>query len=236
MAKAPQGIIFDMGETILFRRKYAPLSGYNAILKKIRYKGNVTGDILLERSEKILNSFVAKARDKSTLELSFQNFLRYLFNYFEIDIKNHSFSKLEKIYNESTFKYVMPNGLIELLDTIDSLHIKKAVLSNSYYTENILKSDLSVFHIEKRFDFIISSADYCFRKPNPLIYDIAVKKMGIPAENIWFIGDRFQYDIVGANDSGLTPVWFNHAGRKKTAAFDFIEIKSLPELTSLLKS
>lgn len=50
-----------------------------------------------------------------------------------------------------------------------------------------------------------------FRKPNKRIFDLALEKAGLSAEDVWYIGDQYEADIVGAGNAGLHSVWYQGA-------------------------
>jgi len=235
MIKKPYGILFDMGETILFQKKYLPIKGIQAILDALKYQGHLTSKDILDIYNKIIFGFVSRVRDESTLELNFQSFLRFLFEYVGINIDSIPLNELELIYCKSTLEYVLVEGVLELLSLMDELEIKKGILSNCWYSGNILRYDLECHSIQNQFDFVISSTDYCFRKPNTLIFDLAVRKLGSKHKDIWYMGDRFKYDVIGASNAGLFPVWFNHHRKSKLSDIDYLEIEKISELTNLLR-
>jgi FMN phosphatase YigB (HAD superfamily) len=58
------------------------------------------------------------------------------------------------------------------------------------------------------------SADYAVRKPNPLLFETAAARLGVPPRDIWFVGDRLDTDVAGATAVGMTTVWFNPERRE----------------------
>jgi putative hydrolase of the HAD superfamily len=82
----------------------------------------------------------------------------------------------------------------------------------------------------------MSSADDGLRKPNRYIFEVAIKKMGLPAEDIWFVGDRLDNDVAGAIDAGLCPVWYNPKNRPRSPAYECLEVKDWQELQEMLQS
>ncbi len=60
----------------------------------------------------------------------------------------------------------------------------------------------------------IASSEYVFRKPNRRIFELALEKAGLQADEVWYIGDQYECDIKGAGQAGIFPVWY-------TAAIDF---------------
>ncbi|MBW7458177.1 HAD-IA family hydrolase, partial [Paenibacillus sepulcri] len=85
------------------------------------------------------------------------------------------------------------------------------------------------------FDHIIISGEFGQGKPAAPIFQHALESLGIePADGI-MVGDKLTTDILGANTVGMTSVWINRHGVKRSD--DIIpshEIKHLEELLPLL--
>ena len=64
-----------------------------------------------------------------------------------------------------------------------------------------------------RFEFVLASSDYIFRKPHSIMYEIALQKSGLTADKVWYCGDSMENDIYGANSVGMFPVLYE--GRTK---------------------
>lgn len=56
------------------------------------------------------------------------------------------------------------------------------------------------------FDTVVSSAVVGYRKPNPVIFDLACERMGVRAEACVHVGDRPDADGDGARAAGVRPV------------------------------
>lgn len=37
---------------------------------------------------------------------------------------------------------------------------------------------------------------------------MALEKAGLPAKDVWYVGDNYICDVVGAKNAGLFPVWY----------------------------
>jgi HAD superfamily hydrolase (TIGR01549 family) len=69
-------------------------------------------------------------------------------------------------------------------------------------------------HLEVRSDIphvVISEAFGC-EKPDPGIFEHALKLAGVPAHEALFVGDRLETDIAGAKAVGMPTVWLNGWG------------------------
>lgn len=60
------------------------------------------------------------------------------------------------------------------------------------------------------YDAVVSSAEIGVRKPNRLIFEKVCEKISVDPENVIFVGDNWNADIVGALHAGLTPVWIRN--------------------------
>ena len=58
------------------------------------------------------------------------------------------------------------------------------------------------------FEFIIASSEYMFRKPSPLLFELALKKANLEPGEVWYCGDTIEFDVAGASGAGIFPVWF----------------------------
>jgi len=110
------------------------------------------------------------------------------------------------------------------------------VVSNSSNHGETLEWLLRENGIGHYFDFLISSADYGFRKPHPEIFKTAIARLGIPREKVWFIGDKPEADIVGAKGVGLTAVWYNANCEPPCTPEPDLTITSWGELGEVLHS
>jgi FMN phosphatase YigB (HAD superfamily) len=65
---------------------------------------------------------------------------------------------------------------------------------------------------------------------------VVINKIGLRPADIWFIGDKLEYDIKGAVDSGLFPVWYNPTGKSGALECECLEVKSWREFMEKIKS
>ena len=99
------------------------------------------------------------------------------------------------------------------------------------------RTSLRLLGIEDDFDAVVISAEVGVAKPDPRIFEIALRELGIGAENACHIGDDPRTDIAGAHAAGLTAVWLNRSGNSSEDASDSDhEIPSLAALPGLLHS
>ena len=87
------------------------------------------------------------------------------------------------------------------------------------------------------FQFVVLAQDYGIQKPNPQIFEIAIRQAKCTKRQLLHVGDSFQNDIIGAKQAGVKSVWLNRRGENSgTGKQPDFEISSLRELTEILKN
>jgi putative hydrolase of the HAD superfamily len=80
------------------------------------------------------------------------------------------------------------------------------------------------------------SGELGFAKPDPRIFLAAAAALGLRPEQITYVGDRWDVDVLGAAAAGMRPVWLNRSGVPRpspgpaAAGLPVAEIGSLAEL------
>jgi putative hydrolase of the HAD superfamily len=87
------------------------------------------------------------------------------------------------------------------------------------------------------FDAIVISGDFGEGKPSPRLFEHAMARIGITAEEGVMVGDKLTTDILGANGVGMTSIWINrHEATRNNEIVPKHVISSLTELPALLKT
>lgn len=79
-----------------------------------------------------------------------------------------------------------------MLDYINENGIRSAVISNLIWPGIALTERLNRLLPNNRFEFVMTSSDYFMRKPNRILFDIALQKAGVSADKVWYCGDNPQ--------------------------------------------
>jgi 2-haloacid dehalogenase len=87
------------------------------------------------------------------------------------------------------------------------LKVKQAILSNG--SADMLLPLVSQSKLS--FDAVISVDELKIFKPAPQVYELAVRKLGVPKEKIGFVSSNC-WDALGAKSFGFTAYWINRAG------------------------
>jgi len=121
------------------------------------------------------------------------------------------------------------------LEKLNSLNIPIYLLSNSIFKKDVMKRLLNQYGLEEYFKGIYFSADYKVRKPHKEFFQIVMNEIKkhnkeIRPDEIFYIGDNYKADILGAENYGFTPVFLNRNRIDGINKDGFKEIKSLLEI------
>ncbi|MEN8182751.1 MAG: HAD family hydrolase [Myxococcota bacterium] len=231
---APQGILFDLGNTLLREEHFDVEAGTARVLALARNpRGLSARDVCslvvdLERD-------LRRRREESLLEISPFTVHRLVYEPHEISF-DLPFQEVEREFWKAATRFSPTPEIAESLSELRKLGVRLGVVSNSTFTSATLAWQLREMRLLDFFRFVMSSADYVVRKPHPAIFQTAVRKLGTSLHETWFVGDSLAYDVVGAHAAGLTSVWYNPTASAPPADTPHHEIRSWPELLTRVRT
>ena len=98
-----------------------------------------------------------------------------------------------------------------LLDSLRARGLKLGLVSNAFDPPWLLLEDLERMGLAERLDAAVFSSEVGRRKPDPLIFETALERLGVEPERTLFVGDRRYEDVRGAAELGMRTVlalWF----------------------------
>ena len=127
------------------------------------------------------------------------------------------------------------DGLADMLDIFRKKQMPMYVLSNSGFRAGALRLMLDAHGIGKYFEKVWSSADFGKVKPSAEIFEMAVKEVldqypDCSREEILFIGDTYETDIIGAHNAGLKAVWINRQNASDKFGYAAYQIKEVTDI------
>ena len=84
------------------------------------------------------------------------------------------------------------------------------------------------------FAHIVLSEEVGCQKPNPRIFEEALRLNGLAAEDVLMIGDSWNSDIQGAVNAGIDQIWVNEKATNDNDAQATYVVKSLEEIKNIL--
>ncbi len=227
----PLAILFDLGDTLLCGLKFDPIAGNARLLEFAEDAGEI-GPQDIQRIADELDAEIRPIRDTGPVEFPVQNFQRLLFDTLNIKFRISPVD-MELEFWKGAVRYEPEPRISDILTDLKSYNIKLGVVSNNAFSGPILEWELAQHNLLDFFDFVLSSADYGIRKPHPLIFSTAVSKLGVRPSEVWFCGDKQQFDVTGAKDAGLWAIWYNRQKSNDDGVQPHVEIHNWPELIDL---
>jgi len=112
--------------------------------------------------------------------------------------------------------------------------LQLGILSNTFVNAHSLERHLKQLGLLDFFTVRMYSYEFDFRKPDLRIFKIAAERIGEPAENIMYVGDRIDKDIIPALKIGMHAVLkdaYTNAGKRlPNGAWKITRISELPAL------
>ena len=207
----PKMILFDYGQTLVNERKFDGIKGTEAVLQyAIQNKYNRTPKEVMDAAKSInqeVGRFDPLRRHLMTVEVPNHMFTSYLYESQGIELSLSS-NEIDKVFWEAAAPGVPTDGILEFLSFIKRKGIRSGVISNISYCQEALIERISRTIPDHEFEFILATSQYMFRKPNKRIFELALLKADLSPDEVWFIGDQYECDIVGATNAGMYPVWY----------------------------
>lgn len=118
------------------------------------------------------------------------------------------------------------------LDTLEALAGRFTLMALTNGNADISKAGLSQF-----FAGAVSSADVGAKKPDPAMFNVALKQHGVEPRAAVHIGDHLVDDIEGALNAGMHAIWvnFDKTSREESAALPHKEVHELPHLIGAIE-
>ncbi len=95
------------------------------------------------------------------------------------------------------------------LENLSRRGLRLAVISN---WDERLRPLLAALKLDAYFETIIVSCEIGFTKPSPVIFELAVRKLGLSPAAVLHVGDSAREDVEGARAAGLQAVLLDRHG------------------------
>jgi len=226
----PRMIVFDYGGTILWEPEFTALNGMREVCRYI------TANPLGLNAEQI-NAHVRAAYERIMdfkrmgAEVHQQQFMRLAYESIGLEF-SVSYDELERIEWDAASPGAMVPHADELMRYLGEKGIRTGVISNIGWSGKTLAERINRLLPDNRFEFVIASSEYGVRKPERLLFEAALRKASLSAEEVWFCGDTPEADIVGAHSAGMYPVLYRgEPMESRTRSLSLDAVKDVDYLT-----
>lgn len=122
----------------------------------------------------------------------------------------------------------------EVPEVLHALHAEGFIIGLISNTQRSLKTFAEHFALEGLFSVAISSSDHGFMKPHPSIFEEALRRAAVTAQESVMVGDSVPHDIDGALRLGMRGILVQRSGLSTGQPPEVPVIQSLRELRQLL--
>ncbi len=207
----PKMILFDYGQTLVNEQKFDGVKGSEAVLKyAVQNKYNRSAQELQNAANAINNELGRYHPEKGHLfqiEVPNSMFTNYLYASQGIELSIES-EDVDKIFWNAAAPGKPTEGIETFLRFLKDSNIRTGVISNISYCGKVVEDRINDYIPQNEFEFIMATSEYMYRKPNKHIFELALEKAGLTSDEVWYVGDNYECDIVGAMGAGIFPVWY----------------------------
>jgi len=213
-------ILFDMDNTLIDRQAAA-----TNLMRRI-----VMNDFGSTKSTEEIENIIADLMiwDKEGSIPKEQVFNHYLEEYPQED-------KSWEMYDQLWFEYLgdytvaFPRS-IEVLETLSKKYTLGMITNGNSKTQRV---KIRNFGGEKYFSKIIVSGEMGMHKPDLRLFTKMCELLGVEADECAFVGDSLQFDMVGAINAGMKPIWI-YPDPNKSTELEVTRIYHIEELLEVL--
>jgi HAD superfamily hydrolase (TIGR01549 family) len=152
-------------------------------------------------------------------------------------LKSLSSSELQRhadgvaqVAGEAT-SYALYPDVRPVLDTLARKNLTMGVISDWGIGLSLI---LSHHDLVQYFDFAVISAAIRLAKPDPALFDTALRRANVVPDYAVHIGDSYVLDVLGARAAGITPVLLDRAGAVDPTTLDCLVVRDLFGLLQIL--
>ena len=212
--KIPKMVLFDYGQTLVAEQKFDGVKGTEAVLQyAVKNKYHLSAEQVQARANEInreFGRFDPEKRHLFQIEIPNTMFTPYLYESLGIEIALSN-SEIDRVFWDAAAPGVPTEGVQSFLRYLQEKNIRTGVISNISYAPSVVARRINRLLPDNAFEFIITSSNYIFRKPNKRLFELALEKADLKPDEVWYVGDQYECDIKGALGAGLMPVWYTGA-------------------------
>jgi putative hydrolase of the HAD superfamily len=226
-------MLLDYGGTLVDEVAFDPRAGNELLLSRAAYRPkNIGIEQVLDRANRV-SIDVAARRDEFQLETPWPALTRLIHDFLGVRFADPMAELEMEFWKASVTTRAMP-GAREALEEFHRQGVPMGVVSNCAFGQEVLRYEFARYGLADFLMFVMVSSEYSVRKPNSMLFETAAAKLGVASKDIWFVGDRLDFDVAGAKAAGMKAVWFHPENDHRPNDAD-ITVNSWEQLVSCFK-
>jgi len=140
-----------------------------------------------------------------------ERFRRLLRDATNADVLDSRPTHLAAFYRAAYEKAWQPvPGAVALLTALRAAGLRIGIVTNNVVAEQ--RDKLRRCGLDVLIDALVTSEETGSAKPDPAIFAVALEQLELTPQASVMVGDAWATDIIGAQNAGVRPVWFNWRG------------------------
>ena len=204
-----RAVLFDIDDTLFSTTRFAKAARTNAVRAMIETGLDLPEEVVLRELDEVLAEFT------SNYDHHFDQLLRRL-RPKALESVNPALIVAAGIaaYHDTKFRELKPfDDVVPLLQALRTAGAITGIITHGWtikQAEKIVRLGL-VPHLDRRAVFI--SDQLGISKPNPKIYSLALRDLGLQAAEAMYVGDSPSHDVTPPKSLGMRAVWAKRASR-----------------------
>ena len=204
-----RAVLFDVDDTLFSTTHFAALARKNAVRAMVATGLDLSEEVVLRELEEVLAEF------SSNYDHNFDQLLRRL-RPKALERVNPALIVAAGVaaYHDTKFRELRPfDDVCPLLADLRAAGLVTGIITHGWTTkqaEKIVRLG-PVPHLDPRAVFI--SDQLGISKPNPKIYSLALRDLGLEPRQSMYVGDSPSHDIAPPKSIGMLAVWARRAAR-----------------------
>jgi len=229
-----RAVLFDIDDTLFSTTQFARVARRNAVRAMIQTGLDLPEEVVLRELEEVLAEF------SSNYDHHFDQLLKRL-RPKALQQVNPALIVAAGIaaYHDTKFRELRPfEDVVPLLSALRQAGLVTGIITHGWtikQAEKIVRLGL-VPHLDRRAVFI--SDQLGISKPNPKIYALALRDLGLEAAQAMYVGDSPSHDITPPKSIGMKATWAKRASRHARGLGDAIpdhEVEDFVVLRTILR-
>lgn len=133
--------------------------------------------------------------------------------------------------NKFKYEMVIYADAISTITEIKNRGLITGLISN---VDKDITDMLKRLQLDSLMEIVVTSQEVGFTKPHRKIFEAAISKAGIKAEEALFVGDQYKIDVLGAINAGMSAVLLDRSDYYKNDGIKEPRINNLGQLLELL--
>lgn len=202
-----RAVLFDLDDTLFDHRLCA-----HTALSELHASHPRFQQTAFDEFERLHASFLEDLHKKVMtgelpLEVARQERFRRVFNALGLEPPEDVIVDAAATYRDGYRRIRQPIGGAAALLAAVKQRARIAIVSNNLLEEQ--QDKLRHCALDEYIDVLVVSEEAGVSKPDPLIFAIALERLGCRAQEVVMVGDSWPADIEGAKAAGIRPIWFN---------------------------